>query len=98
MNRTTPPPLDRWEEGVRATDVPIAAAENGHFKFAFPEDEAANDQDKPNSDIGRHKIKVTFFRSKAAQSMRAEDLTLGDIAVRIAAQQRPTKPTCRCWN
>ena len=69
--------------------MPIA--ENGHLPEDILFGAERDGPDNPASDIDTRKLTVTFFRNRSAQSLRAEDLTLGEIAVRIAGQSASDK-------
>ena len=58
--RTSPPPTDPWDPGVRAADVPVAeGVEPGPFDDLAKEFETA-------SDIDTRTVTVTFFRTSRA--------------------------------
>jgi hypothetical protein len=89
MNATTQPmygpfqPMDEWTG--RAAHVPVAVGVDPN-----PLEEPVKGS-KTASDIDTHKLTVTFFRNKSAQSLRVEELTLSEISVRIAGQTASSK-------
>ena len=82
---TPPPPSDPWDPGVRAADVPVVeGGEPNPFDDLSGEFETA-------SDIDTRTVKVTFFPDQAAQSLLTADLTLSQLADRIAKQTAASK-------
>ena len=77
MNGPTPPASsDPSDTAVRAVDVPIDRPASG-FETA--------------SDIDTRTVRITFFPDEAAQSLRTADLTLPQLADRIAKQTAASK-------
>ena len=83
--RTSPPPNDPWDPGVRAADVPVAeGVEPGPFDDLAKEFETA-------SDIDTRTVRITFFPDETARSLHTADLTLSQLADRIAKQTAASK-------
>ena len=83
--RTSPPPNDPWDPGVRAADVPVAeGVEPGPFDDLASEFETA-------SDIDTRTVRITFFPDETARSSLTADLTLSQLADRIAKQAAASK-------
>ena len=83
--RTSPPPTDPWDPGVRAADVPVAeGVEPGPFDDLAREFETA-------SDIDTRTVRITFFPDQTARSLQTADLTLSQLAEGIAKQTAASK-------
>ena len=83
--RTSPPPTDPWDPGVRAADVPVAeGVEPGPFDDLAKEFETA-------SDIDTRTVRITFFPDQTARSLHTADLTLPQLADGIAKQAAASK-------
>ena len=83
--RTSPPPSDPWDPGVRAADVPVAGGvEPGPFADLAKEFETA-------SDIDTRTVRITFFSDQTARSLQTADLTLSQLSEGIAKQTAASK-------
>ena len=78
-----PPPMDPFDKGVRAADVPVAKGDASNPLSAAP---TGN-----KTDIASHQVSITFFQNEYASSLTAKSMTLPELRDLILVTRGKTK-------